>query len=72
MADLGDFERTVALDGGLSVVTTLPHDRTRQGSAVNTGSLRHRVLDASVVAFAAGGAIGDERRAAVLVTPERA
>ena len=69
MADLGDFERTVAVHGGRRLV--LPHDRTRRGSVVNTGSLRHRVLDAAVVAFAAGQAMPDERRAAVLVTPER-
>jgi hypothetical protein len=67
-----DLWRMAALNGGLSVVTTIRHDRTSHGSVVSAGILRHHVLDASVGASAAGGAVADERRAAVLFTSERA
>ena len=63
MADLADFARVGAEDGGLCVVATLRADATIQASVVNAGVFDHPVSGVKGVAFVA---IGGSRKLANL------
>jgi len=55
MTDLADFARLVALEHGLSVVSTLRADQSIQSSVVNAGVLSHPVTGRPAVALVARG-----------------
>ena len=55
MADVADFDRLVAREHGLSVVSTLRADQTIQATVVNCGVLDHPVRGAPVVGFTTRG-----------------
>ena len=55
MADLSTFARIVAIDTGLSIISTLREDGTIQTSLVNSGVIAHPVTGEQVVAFVALG-----------------
>jgi PPOX class probable F420-dependent enzyme len=55
MVDLSNFARVVALDHGLSIVSTLRADGTIQSTLVNAGVLDHPLTGDPVVGFVAVG-----------------
>lgn len=55
MVDLTNFARVVALDHGLSIVSTTRADGTIQSSLVNAGVLDHPLTGEPVVGFVAIG-----------------
>jgi PPOX class probable F420-dependent enzyme len=55
MTTLADVARLLALDHGLSVVSTLRRDGTVQSSLVNAGVLEHPMSKAQVLGFVAAG-----------------
>ena len=56
MISLDPFARLVALDHGLTVVTTRRADTTPQATVVNAGVLTHPTNGRPAVAFVAAGA----------------
>ena len=55
MADVADFDRLVAAEHGLSVVSTLRADQTIQATVVNCGVLDHPVRGVPVIGFTTRG-----------------
>src|ERR1700734_1999916 len=55
MADVADFDRLVAAEHGLSVVSTLRADQTIQATVVNCGVRDHPVRGGPVIGFTTRG-----------------
>jgi PPOX class probable F420-dependent enzyme len=55
MADVADFQRLVAREHGLSVVSTVRADQTVQATVVNCGVLDHPVRGVPVIGFTTRG-----------------
>ena len=55
MTDVADFQRLVAREHGLSVVTTVRVDQTVQATVVNCGVLDHPVRGVPVIGFTTRG-----------------
>ncbi|WP_063049820.1 hypothetical protein [Nocardia arthritidis] len=71
MTDLADFARLITGDHGLCVISTLRADRTMQSSVVNAGVLRHPATGADEDWAEYDRVMAAERRAVVLVLPDR-
>jgi hypothetical protein len=82
MAEVADFARLAGREQGLSVVATVRADQTIQATVVNCGVLDHPVRGVPVIGFTTRGnsrklanlydrVMAEERRTAVLITPER-
>ena len=69
MADIADFQRLIAGEHGLVVVSTLRNDETIASSVVNAGVLPHPVTGAQVVGLVSRG---DAHRVANLRARPRA